>query len=62
MCVLLSVCILCICLVCSQRSEDIRSPSTEVTDGCGLLCGYWDSDMGLQQGQKALLTAQLSSP
>lgn len=53
------------CTTCMQGpkrpGEDIRFPAPGVTEGCELLCGCWDSNLGSLEKDKVLLS-HLSSP
>lgn len=41
---------------CLLRSkEGIGSPGSEITDGCELLCGYWDLNLDSLQEQVLLI-------
>ena len=46
------VCAWCVC----RLEEDIGSPRTGVTLGCELPCGYWESNLGLEE--QVLLTTE----
>jgi hypothetical protein len=43
-----------------KQKEGIEFSETGVTDHCELPCGCWESNQGLLQEQKVLLTAELS--
>lgn len=43
-----------------ETREGAGSPQTGVTDCCELPCGGWESDLGPQEAQPALLTAKPS--
>jgi hypothetical protein len=40
--------------------EGVRSPKARITDGCELLCGYWELNSGPLEEQSVLLTAEPS--
>ena len=40
------VCVPYACQMSREAEEDIRSPGTGITDGCKLLCGYWEVNPG----------------
>lgn len=46
---------------CPQGSEEsVRRPGPGVMDGCELLCGLWEPDLGLLQGHELLPSADSS--
>lgn len=40
--------------------EDVEAPGTEVTEGCGLLCEYWELNLGPLDERPPPLTAEPS--
>ena len=44
---------------CLQRPEEgLISPETRVTDGCELLCGCWELNLGLLEEQSVLFITE----
>lgn len=39
-----------------KPEEDVKSLELELTDGCKVLCGYWDLNPGLLEEHPVLLT------
>ena len=52
------VCAPCACLVPVDSEKDIRSPGTEVTDGCEPSCGCWELNPSPLQEHPVLLTTE----
>lgn len=59
--VCLHVCARTICVQCPwEPEESLRSPGTEVTDGCEPLCRCWESNLVLYKSSQCSLTVEPS--